>query len=173
MVDSDFFMSGFNEVAPERAHRFAAEHGLRVVDDNAGFGSDAHLFATGRHSYLKAFERPFRYFRERDVYLRLRRYRVIEIEDHRVPQLVALDDRLGVIEISTVSRPFILDFAKARLDQPLETVWPEHVMEERWRFWQECFEPEQWPQVLAIFGTLGRRYGVWLEDLHPGNIAFA
>jgi len=87
-------------------------------------------------------------------------------------RMLGHDDDLGVIEMSIVTRPFVLDFGKVRLDQRLEDVWPDEVLAERWAYWRSLFEDAQWPIVLAIFHELGGRYGIWLEDIHPGNIAF-
>ncbi len=89
-----------------------------------------------------------------------------------VPQLLSVDAALGAIEMSVVSRPFVLDFGKIQLDRRLEDAWPAEVLEERWAYWESLFEPEQWPIVLAIYGELGHRFGIWLEDIHPGNIGF-
>jgi len=97
---------------------------------------------------------------------------VVAIHGHQVPQMLGHDDDLGVIEMSIVTRPFVLDFGKVRLDQRLEDVWPDEVLAERWAYWRSLFEDAQWPIVLAIFRELGGRYGIWLEDIHPGNIAF-
>jgi len=97
---------------------------------------------------------------------------VVAIHGHQVPQMLGHDDDLGVIEMSIVTRPFVLDFGKVRLDQRLEDVWPDEVLAERWAYWRSLFEETQWPTVLAIFRELGGRYGIWLEDIHPGNIAF-
>jgi hypothetical protein len=113
------------------------------------------------------------YRRERDAYLRLREHGVLKVLGHWVPQLLGHDDRLGVIELWIVAPPYVLDFAKVRFDEPLEEVFHAEVLEERWAYWQSLFEPDQWPQVLAIFRYLGGQYGIWLEDLSPGNIRFA
>lgn len=126
-------------------------------------------------SAVKVFDRVEAYGRERDAYLRLRQHQVTSVQGHTAPQLLRYDDVLGVIEMSIVSPPFVLDFGKARLDVSWEEVFRDdpQVIEERWAHWESLFEPGQWPAVLAIYGELGRRYGVWLEDLHPGNIGFA
>ena len=165
-------MSRFNETGLERARIFVRDRGLQIVDENAGAGHDGSLFLTERQSYLKVFERVGGYRRERDVYRRLQEQGVASVLGHTVPQLLDHDDRLGVLEISVVTPPYVLDFAKARLDEPLEEVYPADILEERWAYWRSLFEPNQWPHVLAVFRYLGRQFGIWLEDLSPPNIRF-
>jgi len=121
---------------------------------------------------LKALRRVEGYRRERDAYLRLREHGVLTVLGHWVPQLLGHDDRLGVIELSVVAPPYVLDFAKVRFDEPLEEVFHAEVLEERWAHWRSLFEPHQWSQVVALYWFFGRQYGIWLEDLNPGNFAF-
>jgi hypothetical protein len=163
---------GFGAPPLERANRYCTRRGLTIVDDHAGHGNDGWLFETSRQSLVKVFERPATYRRERAAYERLAEGRVLEIQGHNVPQMLGCDDAAGVLELSIVQAPFVLDFGKVRIDQPLEEYWPQHVLAERWAYWESLFEPWQWSKVVAIFHELGRRHGIWLEDLHPGNIAF-
>jgi len=157
----------------ERARKFCQQRGLTITEPSAGYGHDGILSLTNRQSYLKTFERPATYAKEREAYRRLKAHGVVTIQGHNVPQLLDYDDALGVIEMSIVARPFVLDFGKVRLDQRLEDHWPAEVLAERWAHWESLFEPDQWPTVLAIFRELGHRYGIWLEDVNPGNITFS
>jgi|GEM_PF-6340786 len=34
------------------------------------------------------------------------------------------------------------------------------------------FYPHQWPVVLRLYEHFGRQHGIWMLDLHPGNIRF-
>ncbi len=108
------------------------------------------------------------YFRERDVYLRLREHHVTQVQECLVPQMVAFDDDLWVIEMSVVSRPFLLDFAGAYLDQP--PTFSEEVLADWHAEKQEQFGPH-WPKVQAILAVL-EGYGVFMIDVNPGNISF-
>ena len=78
------------------------------------------------------------------------------------------DDDLWVIEMTVVTRPFVLDFAGAYLD------WPPDFSEEVLADWraekQEQFGP-RWAEVQAILRSL-EGYGVFMVDVNPGNISF-
>ena len=58
------------------------------------------------------------YLRERNVYFRLMDHEVRDVRGAAVPELLGYDDDLWVIEMTIVSRPFVLDFAGAYLDDP-------------------------------------------------------
>ena len=53
--------------------------------------------------------------RERAVYERLKQAGVTEVLGFNIPQFIRADDDLRVIEMSIVTRPFVLDFAGAYL----------------------------------------------------------
>src|SRR5262245_39071369 len=61
-------------------------------------------------SAIKVHQQQSAYCRERDVYLRLKQHNVKTACGCHVPQLLAYDDELWVIEMTVVSRPFVLDF---------------------------------------------------------------
>ena len=122
----------------------------------------------GGRSALKVHERRVDYARERDAYLRLKEHGISQILGCNVPQLLAFDDELWVIEMTVVARPFVLDFAGAFLDEPSE--FSEEVRVD-WRAEkQEQFGP-RWAEVQAILRFL-EGYGVFLVDVNPGNVAF-
>jgi hypothetical protein len=82
--------------------------------------------------------------------------------------------KLLVIEMQTVSPPYVLDFASAYLDNPpsyLHDVNDEHVMENWEAEKQEQFEG-RWPEVQSLISAF-RGYGIYLGDVKPGNIMFA
>ena len=85
-----------------------------------------------------------------------------------VPQFVGADDNLRVIEMSIVTRPFVLDFAGAYLDAPPDfpaEIWAEWEAGER-----EQFEA-RWPEVEAVLAAL-KELGIYMVDVSPNNIAF-
>ncbi|MBI4623026.1 MAG: hypothetical protein HY736_07375 [Verrucomicrobia bacterium] len=108
------------------------------------------------------------YFRERTIYQRLMEHGVNVILGFSVPQLLGWNDDCLAIELTVVSRPFVLDFAGARLDEPPE------FSEEVWQDWEsekrEQFEG-RWPEVQAVLAEL-RTHGVFMLDVTPTNIAF-
>jgi len=165
-------MPSYEISSEERAALYCLHHDTHIVDRPDEPSNDGSVHATSRLTIVKAFNRTETFDKESEAYRRLARYFVRQIQCHMVPQLLRLDALLGVIEISVVKRPYVLDFGKIQLDRRLDEVWPAEVLDERWAYWESLFEPEQWPVVLAIWNELGNRFGIWLEDIHPGNIAF-
>src|SRR2546421_4357084 len=85
-----------------------------------------------------------------------------------VPQLMAYDDELRVLEMTIVKRPFVLDFAGAYLDKRPEftdEVWADWEAEKR-----EQFET-RWPEVQRVLDAF-EELGIYLLDVSPSNIAF-
>ena len=85
-----------------------------------------------------------------------------------VPQLLGCDNELWVIEMTIVTRPFVLDFAGAYLDQPPE--FSDEVLSD-WRAQKEEDFGSHWPEVQAIIRAL-ESYGVFMSDVNPGNVSF-
>ena len=117
---------------------------------------------------IKAFEREEFYRRERDVYLRLRENQVCEILGCAVPQLVDFDDELWVVEMTFVSRPFVLDFAGAFLD------WDPGFSEEQLAEWRAEKLEEFGTRLPTVEGILLklRELGIYMTDVHPNNISW-
>jgi len=107
--------------------------------------------------------------RERDIYLRLREAGVVEVLGFNVPKLIRSDDELMVIEMTIVSRPFVLDFAGAYLDSPpkfSDEIWSEWEAEKRDQF------EARWAKVQAVLSAL-EELDIYMVDVSPSNIAFA
>jgi hypothetical protein len=107
------------------------------------------------------------YQRERDCYERLTELGVSMIAGFNVPVFVRSDDEWKVIEMSIVSRPFLVDFAQAFLDELPD--FPEEVWQERREMWQEIYGGD-WPLVQRALAEL-RAMGIHYLDVHHGNIA--
>jgi len=117
-----------------RVQEYADRKGL-VVGKPLGSGVHGSVWAaeyqtSGGRTALKVHEGEPAYFRERDVYLRLRGRGITAIRGCNVPELIDFDDQLLLIEMTVVIRPFVLDFGGAYLDQPVE--FPEEVLAD-WR----------------------------------------
>ncbi len=165
-------MSVFPETAV-RAEEYCRRKGL-ILANRLGFGVHGSVFAAinqsdSRRSAVKAHERERFYVRERDIYLRLLENSVTHVHAAEVPQLLGFDDVLWVIEMTIVSRPFVLDFAGAYLDEPPD--FSEEVMAE-WRAEKEEQFGSRWPEVQSILWAL-EHYGVFMADVNPGNVSFA
>jgi len=103
------------------------------------------------------------------VYERLREAGVTEVLGFHVPQLIRADDELSVIEMTIVTRPFVLDFAGAYLDarpEFSEEIWAEWESQKREQF------GDGWRTVEAVMDAF-EELGIYLVDISPTNISFA
>lgn len=128
-------------------------------------------------SFLKVFGGRSAFETEHAVYERLAAAGVIEVEGFQVPALIDANAALGVLELSRVQPPFVLDFASVTLDETPEERWADEPgrLQAAWARGEEAFSGHtrtQWAQVERLYEVFGERFGVWMLDLHPGNIAF-
>ncbi|QDT55130.1 hypothetical protein Pan44_31720 [Caulifigura coniformis] len=137
-----------------------------MLAERLGYGWEGAVYRTQANTAIKVFKSEQHYARERDVYLRLRACRVSEVLGFGVPRLVDFDDLLRAVEMEIVAPPFVLDFAGAKLDVPSE--FPAEVLEEWERDKEDQFE-DDWPLVKSVMAEF-ERFGVFLGDVHPGNI---
>jgi hypothetical protein len=165
-----------NDEPLRRAEAYAQRNGW-VLREQLGFGvhgivlvadSQPETGPSPARAAVKAFRHLVHYVRERDVYLRLKAHGVEAIRGCRVPRLLDHDDDLQIIAMTLVTRPFVLDFAGAHLDQPPE--FSEEVLADWVADKREQYGP-RWPEVQAILAVL-ETYGVYMEDVSPGNISF-
>jgi hypothetical protein len=161
-----------DETLLQNVHAYARQHQLQVAEA-LGDGIHGSVWAAeiklkAGKSALKAHRFAGPYSRERSVYERLRDAKISKICGLNVPLLIGADDLLRVIEMTVVPQPFVLDFAGAYLDAPPE------FSEEIWAGWEddkrEMFE-SRWPAVQAVLAEL-ERFGIYLVDVSPKNIAF-
>src|SRR2546425_1192178 len=106
-----------DEILTQRRQTYASRYNLRLAE-RLGHGIHGIVYAAKRNIEpgnvaIKGHRSQDAYERERDVYLRLRQAGIVEICGFNVPKLLRFDDELLVIEMSIVSRPFVLDFAGA------------------------------------------------------------
>ncbi len=163
-----------SEILAQAALAYASRYRLRLLE-RLGFGIHGIVFvAEGNFkprqpgkTAIKVHEAAEPYLRERRVYERLRETRISEILGFHVPQLIGFDDELRVIEMTIVTRPFVLDFAGAYPDAPPEfsdEIWEEWEAEKREQF------GVRWPKVQAVLGAL-EELDIHLLDVSPSNIA--
>ena len=93
------------------------------------------------------------------------------VADHNVPRLRDADDALLAIEMTIVERPFVLDFAGAKLPHEVPDFEAE-VIEEHLEHLRELFGP-RWADALHVAEMFRLATGYTLLDIHPGNVAFA
>jgi hypothetical protein len=156
----------------QNAIAYAAQRQLHLAE-RLGFGIHGIIYVaesklTSGKTAIKAHREiePFR--RELSVYLRLQEARISEILGFNVPQLLRLDEALRVIEMTIVTRPFVLDFAGAYLDAPPDfpdEIWSEWEAQKRDQF------DTRWPKVQAVLAAL-EELDIHMVDVSPSNIAF-
>jgi hypothetical protein len=154
------------------ARAYAAQHQLKLAE-RLGFGVHGIIFVAEDNSKsgktaVKAHREFEPYLRERRIYERLKQAGVAELVGFNVPQFIDADDGLRVIEMSIVTRPFVLDFAGAYLDAPPD--FPEDAWTEWKAGMREQFE-NRWPAVEAVLAAL-EEMDIYLLDVSPSNIAF-
>lgn len=134
-------------------------HGIvHVVESNAKPGRTA----------IKVHREMDPFLRECLVYERLSAARVTSIMDFHVPELLRIDDELRVLEMTIVTRPFLLDFAGAYLD--FKPSFPEEV----WADWEAEKQEQfggQWRTVQTVLDSLAE-LDIYMIDVSPSNIAF-
>jgi hypothetical protein len=160
------------DIALKNAGAYAARYELRL-GERLGFGIHGSVHVVEHKvkrakSAIKSHHTTEFHLRERAVYERLRGARVSEILGFHVPQFIRADDELQVIEMTIVTRPFVLDFAGAYVGAPpefSEDIWAEWEAEKREQF------GVRWTAVRAVISDL-EDLGIRLVDVSPNNIAF-
>jgi hypothetical protein len=161
-----------DDIFIQNAVAYAARHQLRLAE-RLGFGIHGTIFVaesksrSGRTA-VKAHREVGPYFRERMAYERLKQACVTDILGFNVPQFIRAEDDLRVIEMSIVTRPFVLDFAGAYLDAPPD--FPDEI----WAEWEDGRREQfggRWPKVKAILSNL-EEFGIYMMDVSPRNVAF-
>jgi hypothetical protein len=156
----------------QNAQAYALRQQVQLAE-RLGFGIHGIIFVAennfkGGKTAVKVHRAIEPYLREREIYQRLHGIGISEILGFSVPQLIGFDDELRIIEMTVVTRPFVLDFAGAYLNVPPE------FSEETWAEWeaekQEQFEA-RWPVVQAVLGAL-EHLDIHMVDVSPSNIAF-
>jgi hypothetical protein len=156
----------------QNARTYTSQHSLQLAE-RLGFGVHGIIFVAEDNSKVgrtavKAHRYLEPYLRERDAYERLKTATVSEILGFHVPQLIRSHDELRVIEMTIVTRPFVLDFAGAWLDVPPE------ISDETWAEWENEKRGQfgsHWPKVQEVLGEL-ESLDIHMIDVSPSNIAF-
>src|SRR5213594_4171329 len=135
-----------NENLIPNARHYAARRQIELAEQ-LGSGKDGIVLACRLKAKpgkvaIKVHRFEELYQREKQVYERLSSLGIISVLGFNVPELVASEDDLRIIEMTIVKRPFVLDFAGAYLDTrpefPVE-VWAEWGTEKREQ------SEERWP----------------------------
>jgi hypothetical protein len=135
-----------------------------------GDGTDGEVWATDYDSAIKAFDREAGYFNERDSYQRLAEYGVTQkIDGFWIPKMLGFNDELKVIEMDFMQNPpYIIDFAKVRIDRPPD--FSDEVLEDQELKGRDNFG-HNWQKVKGVIATL-ESYQIYYLDPSPRNIVF-
>jgi hypothetical protein len=154
-----------------RLKTFDSRHGVGLLHPlGLGPGQDGIVMQSNRRTAVKFFDRPARYSRELEVYHVLRGKGIRLVAGHNVPELVLKDGELMAIEMTIVQRPFVLDFAGAKLPHEIPD-FGEDIMEEHFEHLRELFG-DRWTNALEVAEMFRIATGFTLLDIHPGNIGF-
>jgi len=160
------------DIALKNAEAYVAQHELRITAQ-LGFGIHGTVHAVEdeikrEKSAIKAHLAAGPYERELSVYHRLKQAGITNILEFHVPQFIRTDGDLLVLEMSIVTRPFVLDFAGAYLDaRPAfsEEIWADLEQQKREQF------GDRWTTVRAVLDAF-EEMDIYLADVTPNNIAF-
>ncbi len=137
--------------------------GIDSLMKDLGSGAEGFVFPTPAATAVKIFTYNEKFVRELSVYQRLREHNATDVLGFAIPRLVNFDANLLVIEMPLVQPPFLLDFAQAVLDEPLE--FPEGL-DEWWerveiafgdRFLKQKRYTMNWKQNTAFITTTSHR----------------
>jgi hypothetical protein len=139
-------------------------------DRPLGNGTDGAVWKSNIKTAVKVLERERGYYNERDAYLRLQDFGFTDqIEGFWIPKLVAYCDRLWTIEMDFITKsPYILDFAKVRIDRPPD--FSDEVLADYSKKNQELFQ-HHWPEVQMLMASL-ESIGIYYLDPQLDNIKF-
>lgn len=159
-------------MADPRIPEYESRHHCRLLGPlGPGPGQDGFVRRSEQLTAVQFFDAAARFRREVEVYQILRAREIRDVAGHRVPRLINVDQDLRAIEMSIVERPFVLDFAGAKLPHEVPD-FDADVIEEHHRHLQELFG-SRWTDALHVAEMFRRAPGYTLLDIHPGNIAFA
>jgi len=159
------------DITIKNAVAYAARYELRL-GERLGFGIHGSVHVVEHKikrakSAIKAHRATEFYLRERAVYERLSGAGISDVLGCHVPQFIRAEDDLQVIEMTIVTRPFVLDFAGAYVGAPpefSEEIWAEWEAEKREQF------GVRWTAVQAVMNAF-EDLGIHLLDVSPNNIS--
>jgi hypothetical protein len=152
--------------------QFLAKHQL-LIQARLGFGIHGSVYSVvegdrTNPSAVKVFNEREHFLREFEVYERLDQFSVKQICGFNVPEMLRADEELLAIQMTIVTRPFVLDFAGAYVDaRPKfsEEIWAE------WEAQKKDQYGDRWPLVCQVLDSLAEM-DIYMIDVSPTNIAF-
>src|SRR4051812_22223614 len=123
-----------------RINAYEASYACRLHEAlGSGKGQDGFVLRSDRLTAVKFFDSIDRFRRELEVYHVLHARGIISVAGHAIPLFVNADQELRAIEMSIVERPFVLDFAGAKLPEEVPD-FEQHVLDEHMERLAEMFD---------------------------------
>lgn len=140
------------------------------VKKKLGDGTDGWVWETDDRTAVKVCLEPRGYWNERDSYERLADYGCTKnIGEFAVPAMIGYDDGLLVVEMDFMQKPpYVIDFAKVRLNSPpgfSEDALADLEQKGLYRF------EHNWPRVRVLLSDL-ESLQIYYLDPQRGNITF-
>ena len=128
------------------------------------------MWSTDHDTAIKVHDYEQGYGNERDSYLRLAEFGVTErLDGFWLPKMLGYNDELWVIEMDIIAAPpYIIDFAKVRINFPPE--FTEEVLADQERKGLDDFG-ENWQKVKRLLISL-ESFQLYYLDPTPSNIVF-
>jgi hypothetical protein len=158
-------------IMPSNIDLFAARYQLKILG-SLGDGIHGSVFEVADPRYgksaVKIHHELEHFAREFDVYIRLDEFNVDQVCGFWVPQLLRADEDFLALQMTIVTRPFVLDFAGAFVDAKpkfSDEVWANWEIEKRDLF------GDRWAKVCEVIEAL-EEMDIYYVDVTPANIAF-
>ncbi len=133
-----------------------------TIEKEFGGGYDGCVFQTSKMTAIKVFGYTELYERELEIYQYMNKWNIRQVDAFHIPRLIAFDKALAIIEMSVVTPPFIVDFASAAIERPIERGDEWHAK------MADDFE-DDWPLVRHAIWRLEDEHGIYIADVHPRN----
>lgn len=133
-----------------------------TIEKEFGGGYDGCVFQTNRMTAIKVFGYTELYDRELEIYQYMNKWGIRQVDAFHIPRLLAFNKSLAIIEMSVVTPPFIVDFASAAIERPIERGDEWHAK------MADDFE-DDWPLVRHAIWRLEDEHGIYIADVHPRN----
>ncbi|MBL8813988.1 MAG: hypothetical protein JNM43_27715 [Planctomycetaceae bacterium] len=136
-----------------------------------GWGMDGLVYSTKQSSAVKAHSKKETFEKEQRVYQALAEHPEYDFAGFSVPRMLECHPELWIIEMQLVVPPFVVDFTGATIGKQSSAFLD--MSEEDYTEWRnekiEAYGESDWEQVEIVIRCF-RRIGIYLNDVHKGNI---
>ncbi len=148
----------------QKAKNYCNIKGIDIIQ-KLGQGTQGIVYQSNRNTALKIYDLSSGYYRERDIYKRLRDRKIDSINEFKIPRILEWNDELLILEMSIVHVPCILDFGGAYIDKA-----PEHfsLRDEEWEKQKGEDFGANWEEAKIIIREIEQRADIWLADINTG-----